>query len=293
MSEVPNWAAASVEPYLSRLKSQRLLSMHTVDAYRRDLAQFFGWCDDQGIIAIGDVSRTTARRFLAHLDANGYARRSISRKASSIRAFYDDAVRRGAVSGNPMTRMAPPRGSARLPHAISARALQAALDAIATDTPVGLRDRALLETLYATGLRVSELASLDVSAVGGETVVVEGKGRKTRSVPLGRPAQRALEDWLRHGRPRLAGQAAGTALWVGSRGGPLGVRGIRHIVANRLATYPHALRHSFATHLLEGGADLRAVQEMLGHSDLATTEIYTSVSRQHLRGTYDRSHPRA
>jgi integrase/recombinase XerC len=147
--------------------------------------------------------------------------------------------------------------------------------------------------LYSSGLRVSEVASLSVDDIGGDLLTVTGKGEKQRAVPIGAPAGRAINEWLSRGRGQLAGPGAGKSLWVGSRGGPLGTRGIRRLVQTRMATFPHALRHSFATHLLEGGADLRAVQELLGHADLATTQIYTSVSRHHLRSTYDNSHPRA
>lgn len=180
-----------------------------------------------------------------------------------------------------------------LPHALPSRTINAALDAIDTSDPAGLRDRALLETLYATGLRISELASMRITDVGDDVVTVVGKGSKTRRVPVGKPAQQALEAYVEKGRPRIAGSEAGDALWVGVRGGGLDPRGMRRVASKRLATFPHALRHSFATHLLEGGADLRTVQELLGHTDLATTQTYTAVTRQHLRGTYDRSHPRA
>jgi integrase/recombinase XerC len=168
-----------------------------------------------------------------------------------------------------------------------------AIETIDPATPEGLRDRALIDTLYSSGLRVSEVASMSIGDVGGDLVTVVGKGRKTRRVPIGRPAQESIRRYLGGGRPHMAGPEAGQALWVGVRGGPLGPRGIRAVVRRRMATFPHALRHSFATHLLEGGADLRSVQDLLGHTDLATTQIYTAVTRQHLRGTYDRSHPRA
>jgi integrase/recombinase XerC len=159
---------------------------------------------------------------------------------------------------------------------------------------VASRDRAIVETLYATGLRVSELAGLRTGDVDDSGLLrVTGKGNKTRVVPVGRPAQRALRQWLLEDRSSLASERAGDALWVGRRGGPLDARGVRRIVHDRVGTFPHALRHSFATHLLEGGADLRSVQELLGHVALGTTQIYTSVTREHLKATYDRSHPRA
>jgi integrase/recombinase XerC len=147
--------------------------------------------------------------------------------------------------------------------------------------------------LYSTGMRVSEVASLTIADITADLITITGKGDRQRVVPLGRPARRALERWLGDGRPQLTRPGAGGALFVGVRGGALDPRGIRRILEQRMASFPHALRHSFATHLLEGGADLRTVQELLGHVDLATTQIYTSVTRDHLRATYERSHPRA
>jgi site-specific recombinase XerD len=290
---MPGWAAAPVDGYLDRMRDQRELSTHTLEAYRRDLAQFFSYCDEEGIGSVEDVRRQQARRYLATLSAAGYSKRSMTRKSSAVRSFYNDAGRRGTASVNPFEGVSRPRLDKPLPHALPVRTVVHAIETIDPTTPEGLRDRALIDTLYSTGLRVSELASMTVDDVGRDLVTVTGKGRKTRSVPIGRPAQESVRRYLGHGRPHLAGSEAGQALWVGSRGGPLGPRGIREVVRRRLATFPHALRHSFATHLLEGGADLRSVQDLLGHTDLATTQIYTAVTRQHLRGTYDRSHPRA
>jgi integrase/recombinase XerC len=293
LPDPPPWAEPEVEAYLGRLADHRGLSPHTVEAYRGDLAQFFDYCHRAGAGSIGAVERRLARRYLAFLDTRGYSRRSIARKASAVRAFYNDAVRRGLVEVNPFEGVSRPKLDRPLPHALPARAVAAALDSIDVADPVGMRDRALLETLYATGLRISELASLTVHDLGSDLITVVGKGSKMRRVPVGAPAQRALDLYIRKGRPRLVGPEAGDALWVGARGGRLDPRGIRRVVHNRMATFPHALRHSFATHLLEGGADLRTVQDLLGHTDLATTQIYTAVTREHLRGTYDRSHPRA
>jgi integrase/recombinase XerC len=210
-----------------------------------------------------------------------------------VRSFYNDAGRRGSAPVNPFEGVSRPRLDRPLPHALPTRTVIHAIETIDPSTAEGLRDRALVDALYSTGLRISELASLGVGDVGTDMVTVVGKGRKTRRVPIGRPAQESIRRYLSQGRPRLAGPSAGSALWVGVRGGPLGTRGIRAVVRRHVATFPHALRHSFATHLLEGGADLRTVQDLLGHTDLATTQIYTAVTRQHLRGTYDRSHPRA
>ena len=276
-----------------RLSDQRRLSAHTVGAYRRDLAQFFDFCERNGVVSVTGVKRTVARRYLAFLDTRGYSRRSISRKASAVRVFYADGIKRALWQSNPLDGVKRIKLDRPLPHALPARAVERVLELIETNDAEGLRDRALMETLYATGLRVSELTSLKVADVGRDTFTVVGKGGKTRVVPVGKPAKEALTAYLASGRPALAGPSSGSALWVGVRGGPLDQRGVRRVVAKHAATFPHALRHSFATHLLEGGADLRSVQDMLGHTDLATTQIYTAVSRRHLRETYERSHPRA
>jgi len=290
---MPTWAQSAVGDYLTRLADQRGLSTHTIDAYRRDIAQFFDYCDRGGLEAISDVDRRSARRYLAFLATLGYARTTTSRKASSVRAFYSDAVVRGLVAVNPFHGLSTPKLDKPLPHALASRTMAAAIESIDTSHPVGLRDRAIVETLYATGLRVSELASLRVGDVSGDTVTVRGKGAKVRTVPVGRPAQRALGLYLVEARSELAKETAGDSLWVGVRGDPMSTRSLRRSVSRHVATFPHAVRHSFATHLLEGGADLRTVQELLGHADLATTQIYTAVTRKHLRGMYDQSHPRA
>ncbi len=291
--ETPNWASSEVEAYLSRLESQRGLSEHTIAAYRRDLNQFFDYCDRRGIRALREVDRSTTRRYLAFLDTLQYARRSRSRKASAVRAFYSDQVRRERIDVNPFDGVRVPRPDKSLPHAIPSRSLGTAIDEIDASTPSGLRDRALIETLYATGLRVAELATMTIHDVGGDSVTVVGKGGKNRVVPIGSPARAALQHYVDRGRPQLTDSGSGDALWLGVRGGKMSGRSVRRVVKAHLGTFPHAIRHSFATHLLEGGADLRTVQDLLGHTDLATTQIYTAVSRQHLRGIYDQSHPRA
>ena len=291
--EIPEFAREMVESYLARLADHRGLSPNTIAAYERDLAQFFDYCSRSGVQAVGDVERRHARRYLAFLDTRGYSKTSVARKGSAVRAFYSDALRRSRAAVNPFDGIGTPKLGKPLPHALPRTAVVAALESIEGAEPVDLRDRAIIEMLYATGLRVSELASLQTPQVDSDTVTVVGKGGKHRTVPIGRPARLALERYLSEGRPKLASSSAEGALWVGVRGGSLGARGIRRVVRSRLATFPHALRHTFATHLLEGGADLRTVQDLLGHTDLATTQIYTAVTRQHLRGTYDRSHPRA
>lgn len=292
--EPPRWVSPALEDYLGRLEAERGLSPHTVNAYRGDLRQFFDYADRGGVASIDAVTRTTVRRFLAFLSTRRYARRSISRKVSVIRSFFADATKRGLVAANPAEGVATPNRQRSLPRAVPSRSLGALLDRISGDDPESLRDRAVIELLYGSGLRVSELASLRITDVRDGTFLrVRGKGNKDRAVPVGGKARVALDAYLARGRPAMAGVTAGNRLFVGRRGGPLDSRGMRRVVRKRLGTYPHALRHSFATHMLEHGADLRAVQELLGHADLATTQIYTSVTREHLRATYDRSHPRA
>lgn len=271
----------------------RGLSEHTHDAYRRDISSFLDFCDRMGIDTLGAIDRKVVRRWVAHLDTRGYARTSIARKVSTVRSFFGFCVKRGVVDANPAIGVNTARPARPLPHALPARTVAEAIESIDGDDPESIRDRALLELLYSTGLRVSEAAALATSDIDRDLVTVTGKGDRQRVVPVGRPARRALDRWLEDGRPSLARPVAEGALFVGVRGGALDTRGIRRILDRRMASFPHALRHSFATHLLEGGADLRTVQELLGHVDLSTTQIYTSVTRDHLRATYERSHPRA
>ena len=291
--QLPDWAAPMVETYLDRLQTQRGYSSNTIGAYRRDLTHFVNFCSAEAVDDYRAVDRQLLRRYLASLDRTGYARRSIARKSSAIRSFFDDAVRRDLLTQNPAAVLSRPRLPERLPRALPQRQVGSLLDSLPTSTAKDLRDRAVLELLYSTGIRVSELAGLTIDSIATDLVTVTGKGGRMRSIPVGKPAQVAIARWLDEGRGSIAGPEAGSWLFVGDRGRRLDERGIRRVVRNRAATFPHALRHSFATHLLEGGADLRAVQELLGHRDLATTQLYTAVSRQHLKSTYDLSHPRA
>ncbi len=284
----------AVDDYLDRLATERRLSEHTVAAYRSDLSQFVTFCSRLDIFILDAIDRRTLRRHLAQLSTRGYAPRSIARKTSAVRTFLDDAVRRDLIPANPGAHLARPKRPLTLPHALPAAGIAGVLDDLDGPEPIVLRDRALLEVLYGTGVRVSELAALTLGDLPRSAFLrVRGKGDRQRDVPLGGAAGRALDAYVRAGRPRLATPDTGDALWLGARGGALDARGIRRVVRRRLGTFPHALRHSFATHLLENGADLRSVQELLGHRELATTQIYTAVSRRHLRATYDRSHPRA
>jgi site-specific recombinase XerD len=284
---------AHVDRYLEYARDVRGLSPNTVEAYRRDLDGFVEFAGRYGVTDVHDVDRKLVRRFSANLSTRGYAPRTIARKVSAVRAFLADEAKRGYIEANPAEGVKQPKIPRSLPRAIPQRALSDVLDRIDSDEPVDLRDRALLEMLYGTGLRVSELASLTVIDVtSGPFARVRGKGSKDRTVPIPGEAMRAIARYIQFGRPSLTN--GGTdALWIGVRGGCLDPRGVRRIVRARVGSFPHALRHSFATHLLENGADLRSVQDLLGHSELATTQLYTQVTRKHLAETYERSHPRA
>lgn len=291
---LPEWAKPALQQYLSRLRMGRRLSSHTVNAYRRDVTQFLAFCDRLGRSALEEIDRRDFRRFFALLHTRNYARSTVVRKGSSLRSFFGHIHQEGDITTNPVSAVPVPKARDRLPVAIPQRQLRQAIEAVDGTTPVDLRDRAILELAYGSGLRVSEMTSLTVSQVKDkDLVVVTGKGRRDRAVPIGVPAQQAIMRWLAEGRPALVGESAKRALFVGVRGGQIDPRQIRRVVSSRLGSYPHALRHSFATHLLEGGADLRSVQEMLGHASLGTTQTYTKVSHRHLRATHHRTHPRA
>ena len=286
--------SSSVSAYLRRCRAERGLSPHTLDAYERDLGGFTTFAHRYGVDAVEDIDRTVVRRYIASLSTRGYAPRTIARRTSTVRAFLADLARRGTIPSNPAAGVSQPKVPRSLPRSIPSGSLGTLLDRIDGDGPVDLRDRAILELIYGSGLRVAELASLrlgDVSPTG--FVRVTGKGSKDRTVPVPGPALRAVQRYVASGRPELAGPNAGDALWIGVRGGPMGIRAIRTMTHRRIGSFPHALRHSFATHLLENGADLRSVQDLLGHTELATTQLYTSVTRNHMTETYERSHPRA
>jgi integrase/recombinase XerC len=276
----------------------------TVEAYRRDLAAFVTWAERLGLGSPGDVQRTTVRRYLAYLATRGFARRTIARRASALRRYFGWARRIGAVTTDPTAGLSAPRGEARLPRVLHPDELRSLLDESSSGGPSGrdgardLRDTALLELLYGSGLRVAEAAALDVDDLdlAQGRVRVWGKGSKQRVVPLSEPAADALRRWLADGRRELATDASpAAAVFLNLRGRRLTPRDARRVLDRRAAapTHPHALRHTFATHLLDGGADLRVVQELLGHADLATTQRYTHVSKERLRSVFDATHPRA
>jgi site-specific recombinase XerD len=277
-------------------------SANTVGAYCSDLLLFAEWVERSGIKSPVEVDRLLLRRYVASLTTRQFAKRTIARKVAALRRYYSFLRHRGYVDFDPTVSLRAPAGPARLPRVLDHGEVAALLDAPrAVDTttePVWRRrrDDAVLEVLYGSGIRVGELCALDVDAIdlAREAVTVWGKGSKERRVPLSSPATEALRAWLAVRRDVVA-DTAGVALFGNERGARLTPRDVRRIIDRRSQrpTHPHALRHSFATHLLDGGADLRVVQDLLGHSDVATTQRYTHVSKQRLRAVYTEAHPRA
>jgi len=263
-------------------------------AYLSDLGALAEWMSRSGVDAPAGVDRLHLRRYLASLGTRRLARATVARKAAALRCYFAWSVRQGRLVSDPSRSLRAPTGKGRLPRVLSEGEIGALLDRPGASA-IDQRDAAALELLYAAGLRVSELCGLDRRGVDlhGRTVTVLGKGGKERRVPIHERAAVALQEWLREGRTTMPGPAQ--AVFVNQRGSRLGPRDVRRIL-DRLAlspTHPHALRHTFATHLLDGGADLRVVQELLGHASLATTQIYTHVSKERLRSVYEGTHPRA
>lgn len=288
------------------------LASSTLTVYARDVRSFIAWAEtdpDPGISGPAQVDRDRIRGYLAHLNEAGRAPRTMARTMASLRRYFGWCLRRGVVSADPTVGVSAPSGPARLPRVLRVDELHQVLEEPqeSGDPIVDARDDAVLELLYGSGLRVSELCGLDVGDVdlSGARVTVWGKGAKQRIVPMSDPAVSALRSWLdRDGgrvrfRTEVVGEVSldvdGSALFHNLRGRRLGQRDVRRLLDRRspVPTHPHALRHTFATHLLDGGADLRVVQELLGHSDLATTQVYTHVSKDRLSRVFHESHPRA
>jgi integrase/recombinase XerC len=326
-SPLPPRMADALADFERHLRSERSLSAHTVRAYIGDVGSLLEHASRGGAEGPGDLSLSHLRGWLASQHASGAARTSLARRGAAARAFTAFAYRSGWLATDPGPQLGTLKARRTLPHVLRQDEIKAVLDAAerhaqaaapqaaaprvaapqaageaAIEAAVALRDAAVLELLYATGIRVSELCGLTAASFDHDrrTVRVRGKGDKERTVPVGLPAIRAVTRWTETGRPVLATQASGPALLLGVRGGRLDPRTARRIVHERLReagatrdTGPHGLRHSAATHLLEGGADLRSVQEILGHSSPATTQIYTHVSIERLKSSYRQAHPRA
>lgn len=299
-TDMPRSAEHHLYDYLAHLAVERNLSPRTIESYRRDLLQFIAWLDEQSI-ALREVERATLRNYLGHRRDQGLSARSTARALSALRGFFRFLVNTRVRTVDPTANLRSPSLWQTVPHVLTADEIDALLASPDTSTTLGLRDRAMLETLYATGLRVSELVGLTTERVRLDPgyVRVIGKGRKERLVPLGESAVSWIDDYLGRARPELNKQRV-SVLFLNHRGGALTRQGFwkilrGHAVRAEISSplSPHIVRHSFATHLVENGADLRAVQMMLGHASLTTTEIYTHVARERLRRLYDEKHPRA
>jgi integrase/recombinase XerD len=289
------------EAFLDQLRTGRRLSPHTLDAYARDLADYAAFARGHGLADWSGASATLVDGYLISLLKRGLAGATVARRRSALRGFHAFLAGSGLVAEDPFARLPAARSERRLPHALPVEDIERLLAQPEGERPLALRDRAMLELAYASGLRVSEVCGIERRGLDldARTVAVSGKGGRERVVPFGRAAERALREYLERGRPVLAARARHDLLFVNARGGHLSRMGFWKIlrayaraagIASRV--HPHALRHSFATHLLAGGADLRVVQELLGHASVTTTAIYTHLDRAYLREVHRTFHPR-
>ena len=292
------------DAFLQHMEAVKGASVHTVKAYAEDLSQLIEFAETQGITDVHAVDSTLLRSFLAYLQSLGLARASRARKTETLRSFFSYLARQSLLPRSPAVGLRSVKTERRLPKYLRSDEMEALLAAPAAETALGLRDRALLETLYATGMRAGELVTLCLSDVDYDEGVIRviGKGNKERMTLLGRQAVFALQRYVRKGRPELLLNAEKDdgALFVNRYGGRLSDRGVRKLfdrycdaASTHLKITPHVLRHTFATHLLSNGADLRLIQELLGHASLATTQMYTHVSTERLQEVYAQAHPRA
>lgn len=290
--------AADLDAYLDHLRRERQVSAHTLDGYRRDLLKVLALCEKHAIASWADLDTRSLRGFVARLHAQGQSSRSLARLLSALRGFYRYLNREGLCRHDPANGLSAPKGERRLPRALDADRTAQLLDGGVEDDFLARRDQAMLELFYSSGLRLSELVGLDLGQLdlSAGLVRVLGKGNKARELPVGRKAREAIEAWLP--LRALSGPADG-ALFVGRQGRRLSPRAVqlrvRQAGVRELGQHlhPHMLRHSFASHMLESSQDLRAVQELLGHADIATTQVYTHLDFQHLAKVYDGAHPRA
>ena len=283
------------------IQSLTSVSDSTASVYKRDLKSFIEWCESQELTVPSEVSRRNLRHYLAWLQENDYSRRTISRKASSLRRYFKWAQHKSLIDSNPTVNLQTQGGKSKLPRVLKKQELQVLLDnprpKTLNDGIRKFRDDAILELLYGSGLRVSELCNLKFNQIDSKRQLlrIEGKGRKERLVPLSRKSIQCLELWLKNGRPEMLGtEEKHDFVFVNMRCKQITPRDVRRLLDRRssVPVNPHALRHTFATHLLDGGADLREVQELLGHSDLSSTQIYTHVSKDRLKAIHKRTHPR-
>jgi len=296
-----------ITAFTRHLEVERSLSVHTIRAYIGDLESLLNHLETIGVTDISQLELVHLRSWLANQQVKGGARTTLSRRAVSVRLFTKWAVKNKYLAKDVAATLATPKGHRTLPEVLDIADAKTAMDSLATraseeETPISLRDVAMVELLYATGARVAELCGLEMSDIDydRQTIRVLGKGNKERTIPLGNPAMKALNVWLKEGRDSIKNSLSGNAVFLGARGKRIDQRTVRTVVYNALQAIegiermgPHALRHSAATHLLEGGADLRTVQEILGHASLATTQIYTHVSTERLQKAFKQAHPRA
>jgi integrase/recombinase XerC len=286
--------------YLAYLQAEKNVSAYTVRNYSKDLQEFFQFAADQGLDTLRKVDKQTLRSFLAYLLKQGFAKSSIARKLSAIRSFYRFLMREELISVSPAATTVSPRLDKRLPVFLTVEEAERLVESPDLSTPQGQRDRALMELLYASGLRVSELVNINVDQINLSTneIRVWGKGAKERIVLVGGSASRAIETYINQGRKELLGGKKNSALFVNRYGERILVRRVQKIITKyarniKKNVHPHTLRHTFATHLLDGGADLKVVQELLGHADLSSTQIYTHVTQSRARKIYLSAHPMA
>jgi integrase/recombinase XerC len=296
-----------IAAFTRHLEIERSLSVHTIRAYLGDLESLLTHLESIGVADISQLELVHLRSWLANQQIKGGARTTLSRRAVSVRLFTKWAVKNKYLAKDVAATLATPKGHRTLPEVLEIADAKTAMDSLATraaeeESPISLRDVAMVELLYATGARVAELCGLDLSDIDydRQTIRVLGKGNKERTIPLGNPAMKALNAWLKDGRDSVKNSQSENAVFLGARGKRIDQRAVRTVVYNALEAIegiermgPHALRHSAATHLLEGGADLRTVQEILGHASLATTQIYTHVSTERLQKAFKQAHPRA
>lgn len=297
-----NFMEKFLEEFIYHLAVERGLAANTLVSYRTDLNGFISFCRKYGVVTMEQAGKDSIMSYLFHLNLLGRSPATISRQLAAIKSYYRFAVNEGIVSQDPSQELESPKPAQRLPRVLTIEEVDLLLSQPLTGEATGLRDKAMLELLYATGLRVSELVSLDISSLNLENGFIRffGKGSKERMVPLGDVAARFLREYLQRGRCKLEKSGTTSALFVNHRGKRLTRQGFWKIIKKYAAKAkintvitPHTLRHSFATHLLENGADIRAVQEMLGHTDISTTQIYTHLTQKKVKETYNRSHPRA
>ncbi len=290
-----------IEEFMGHLRVERNLSPNTIEGYSSDLQGFLDFLGDEEK-RVEEIDYLVIRGYLAYLARAQYSRRSIARKLSSLRTFFSFLCQKGILEVNPAQSVSTPKQPRALPEFLHIDEIESLIESASSPDPLGLRDRAIFELLYATGIRVGELVGLDIKDLdyGFKYIKVMGKGRKERVVPVGEKALDALQNYLENGRPLLDKGSATDAMFLNKFGTRLTDRSVRRIIdkyiriisINKKVT-PHVFRHTFATHLLEGGADLRAVQELLGHVDVSTTQIYTHVTKERLKKIYDKAHPRA